>query len=72
MLKGLVVVIVAFLVLRFLTAHRKAEVGAAASSAASAAARAQPSANGFVALPEPFTAPTDRLLILAPPNCPSQ
>ena len=72
LLKIGVVVIVAFLVLRFLTAHRKAEIGAAASSAASAAARMQPSANGFVPLPEPFTAPSDRLLILAPPHCPSQ
>ena len=68
LLKIIVVVIVAFLVLKFLSAHRKVE----AVASASAAAQMQPSANGFVPLPAPFTAPTDRLLILAPPHCPSQ
>jgi hypothetical protein len=67
-LKIVVVVIVAFLVLKFLSAHGKA--GAVASAAA--AAQMQSSANGFAPLPAPFIGPADRLLILAPPHCPSQ
>jgi hypothetical protein len=32
----------------------------------------QVSSYGFAPLPEPFVGPTDRLVILAPPNCPSE
>lgn len=67
LLKTIVVIIVAFLAIRFISAHRRAQPAAGASPTAVV----QASANGFVPLPAPFTAPADRLLILAPPNCPS-
>ena len=67
LLKTIAFIVVAFLAVRFISAHRRAQPVAGAS----AAAVAQASANGFVPLPAPFTAPPDRLLILAPPNCPS-
>jgi hypothetical protein len=73
-LKTIVIVVVAFLVLRFFTAHRKAAAVASpvAGAGASAATEVRASANGFVSLPAPFTGPADRLLVLAPPNCPSE
>ena len=74
LLKTIVIIIVAFLAVRFMSAHRRvtadsARAQAAAVAAAKIAAGASP--NGLYPFPAPFTPPSDRLLILAPPNCPS-
>ena len=50
--------------------HRAAAEGAAAGSAEEPAVQASP--YGFAPLPAPFVGPSDKLLILAPPNCPSR
>ena len=67
---GIVVLAIGVFVLWGKFRHRANSEGGASASAAEPAVQASP--YGFAPLPAPFVGPSDRLLILAPPNCPSR
>jgi hypothetical protein len=66
---GVVIVALGVFVLWGKFRHRATVEAGAAGTAAEPAVQASP--YGFAPLPAPFVGPSDRLLILAPPNCPS-